>query len=147
MNAPQRDREYSVNQLFFLTFPLVGPEEAKQVLEYYNKYTGHSTLWDKFRTLQTIYSTQQFLKHIDVLSIQTYMDAEMWGTTWHAPDYIKTLQDLTREPLQTFEGSTFLDWSYKNGFKVTDPGLHPLEDAHSAACELWLDKYAQAINA
>lgn len=127
--------------------PLVGLEEAEKVLEFYNKYPGHSTLWDKFRTLQTIYSTQQFLKHINVPSIQTYMDAEIWDTTWHAPDYIKTLQDLTKEPLQTFEGLTFLDWSYKHGFAVTDPGLHPLEDAHQAACALWQDRYKQAVNA
>jgi hypothetical protein len=72
------------------------------------------------------------------------MDAEMWDVTWHAPDYIKTLQDLTKEHLQTFEGLTFLDWSYKNGFTVTDPGLHPLEDAHLAACKLWQPIYANA---
>ena len=121
--------------------PLVGLEEAEKILEFYNKYPGNSTTWDKFRTLQTIYATQQFLKQLNVPSVQTYMDAEMWDPTWHAPDYIKTLQDLTREPLQTFEGLTFLDWSYKNGFTVTDPGLHPLEDAHAAACELWVDHY------
>ena len=125
--------------------PLVGFEEAEKVLEFYNKYPGHSTLWDKFRTLQTIYSTQQFLKHINVPSIQTYMDAELWDTNWHAPDYIVTLQNLTKDPLQTFKGLSFLDWSYKNGFDVTDPGLHPLEDAHEAACKLWADTYAQAL--
>jgi hypothetical protein len=125
--------------------PLVGLKEAEKVLEFYNKYPGHSTLWDKFRTLQTIYSSQQFLKQLNIPSIQTYMDAEMWDTTWHAPDYIKTLQDLTKDPLQTFEGLTLLDWSYKNGFTVTEPGLHPLEDAHKAACKLWVDIYAQAL--
>ncbi len=127
--------------------PLVGLEEARKVLDFYAKYPGHSTLWDKFRTLQTIYSTQQFLQHLDVPSIQTYMDCEMWDTTWHAPDYIKTLQALTKAPLQTFEGLTFLDWSRKHGFAVTDPGLHPLEEAHSAACDLWVDTYAQALKA
>jgi hypothetical protein len=127
--------------------PLVGIEEATKILEFYNKYPGHSTTWDKFRTLQSIYSAQQFLKYINVPSIQTYMDAEMWDTTWHAPDYIKTLQDLTREPLQTFEGLTFLDWSYKHGFSVTDPGLHPLEDAHNTACKLWVDTYARMLAA
>lgn len=125
--------------------PLVGSDDAEKILEFYNKYPGHSTLWDKFRTLQTIYSTQQFLKQLGIPSVQTYMDSEMWDSTWHAPDYIKTLQDLTREPLQTFEGLTFLDWSYKHGFVVTQPGLHPLEDAHRAACELWIDHYRQAL--
>lgn len=127
--------------------PLIGFEEAKKVLDFYNEYPGHSTLWDKVRTLQTIYASQQFLKQLNVPSIQTYMDSEMWDTQWHAPDYIKTLQNLTKDPLKTFEGLTFLDWSYKHGFTVTDPGLHPLEDAHNTACELWLDTYAQALNA
>ena len=126
--------------------PLVGLDEAEKILEFYGKYPGYSTLWDKFRTLQTIYSSQQFLKHLNVTSVQTYMDVEMWDTTWHAPDYIKTLQNLTKEPLQTFEGLTFLDWSYKNGFFVTDPGLHPLEDAHLAACDLWVEHYRHALN-
>jgi hypothetical protein len=73
------------------------------------------------------------------------MDYEMWDQTWHAPEYIKTMQALTQEPLETFEGQNFLDWSRKHGFFVTDPGLHPLEDAHQAACELWLDRYRQAL--
>lgn len=126
--------------------PLIGHDEATKVLEFYNKYPGHSTLWDKWRTLQTIYSSQQYLKSLQVPSIQTYMDSEMWDTTWHAPDYIVTLQNLTREPLQDFEGKTFLDWSRARGFTVTDPGLHPLEEAHAAACELWINCYRQALS-
>jgi hypothetical protein len=125
--------------------PLVGLDEAKKVLKFYNKYPGHSTLWDKWRTLQTIYSSQQYLKSLGVSTIQTYMDAEMWDTTWHAPDYVVTLQNLTREPLKNFEGKTFLNWSRDHGFAVTDPGLHPLEEAHAAACELWIDCYRQAL--
>jgi hypothetical protein len=126
--------------------PLVGLDEATRVLEFYNKYPGHSTLWDKWRTLQTIYGTQQYLKSLGVTVIQTYMDYEMWDQTWHAPDYIRTLQDLTRGDLENFEGQSFLDWSRKHGFTVTDPGLHPLEQAHKAACELWIDRYRQALD-
>lgn len=125
--------------------PMVGSEEAKKILEFYNKYPGHSTLWDKWRTLQTIYSTQQYLKSLGANIIQTYMDYEMWDQTWHAPDYIKTLQELTRTDLENFEGQNFLDWSRQRGFTVTEPGLHPLEQAHEAACELWLDRYARAL--
>ena len=125
--------------------PLVGMEEAEKILEFYNKYPGHSTLWDKFRTLQTIYTAQQYLKQLNVPTVQTYMDYEMWDTEWHAPDYIKTLQNLTKEPLQNFEGQNFLDWSRKHGFPITEPWWHPLEPAHEAACKLWLDTYAQAL--
>ena len=70
----------------------------------------------------------------------------MWDTQWHAPEYVRTLQDLTKEPLQTFEGKNFLDWSYKHGFEVTQEGLHPLEDAHEAASELWLNTYQGVLN-
>ena len=125
--------------------PLVGLDEATKILEFYNKYPGYSTLWDKFRTLQTIHSSQQFLKLHNIPSVQTYMDSEMWDTKWHAPEYIRTLQDLTKEPLQTFKGESFLDWSYTNGFEVTAVGLHPLKDAHAAACDLWVDVYEQAL--
>ena len=125
--------------------PLVGEQEAEKILEFYNRYPGHSTLWDKWRTLQTIYTAQQFLQSHNIVNIQTYMDAEMWDTTWHAPDYIMNLQQLTQESLETFEGQSFLDWSYKHGFTVTNPGLHPLEDAHAAACELWIERYRQAL--
>jgi len=126
--------------------PLVGYDEAEKVLEFYNKYPGHSTLWDKWRTLQTIYSTQQYLKSINATAIQTYMDYEMWDQTWHAPDYIKTLQAMTQPELENFEGLNFVDWSRKHGFFITpEPGLHPLEEAHAAACELWIDRYQQAL--
>ena len=126
--------------------PLVGLEQAEKVLEFYNTYAGKSILWDRWRSLQTIYTTQQFLKLHNISSVQTYMDANLWDTKWHAPEYIRTLQDLTKEPLQTFEGESFLDWSYTNGFEVTEIGLHPLEQAHAAACELWVVVYEQDLN-
>jgi hypothetical protein len=127
--------------------PLTGEIEATKVLEFYNKYPGHSTLWDKFRTLQTIHSSQQYLKNLGVPTIQTCMDIEMWDTTWHAPDYIRTLQDLTKGPLESFEGKTFLDWSRDKGFAVTNPGWHPLEQAHAGAADFWIDRYRQALAA
>lgn len=124
---------------------LIDINEAEKVLEFYSKYPGHSTLWDKWRTLQTIYTAQQFLQSRNIASVQTYMDAEMWDPTWHAPNYIRTLQQQTQSVLETFEGQNFLDWSRDRGYTVTEPGLHPLEDAHKAACELWLDRYGQAL--
>jgi hypothetical protein len=69
------------------------------------------------------------------------MDYMLWDTEFHCPDYIRTLQDLTKTELQSFEGKNFLDWSYDHGFEVTEEWLHPLEDAHKAACKLWLNTY------
>ena len=127
--------------------PMVGLDEAEKILEFYNKYPGHSTLWDKWRTLQAIYVTQQFLKSINVPNIQTYMDYEIWDRHWHAPDYIKTLQKLTEKDLENFQGQNFLDWSRSKGFPVTEPGWHPLEEAHQAASDLWIDRYQQILRA
>jgi hypothetical protein len=64
----------------------------------------------------------------------------------HSPDYVKELQALVKPNLELFEGQNFIDWSYNKGFEVTKVGLHPLEDAHIAACELWIDRYAQALD-
>jgi hypothetical protein len=124
---------------------LISTQEAQRIIDFYRDYPGYSTLWDKFRTLQSMYASQQYLKSLGVPSIQTYMDYEMWDCEFHAPDYIQTLQDLTRGSMLDFEGKNFLDWSKENKFKVTDPGWHPLEDAHVAAKNLWVDRYAQAL--
>jgi hypothetical protein len=125
--------------------PLIGHKEAESVLEFYNKYPGHSTLWDKWRSLQTMFAIQNFLQMHGIVNVQTYMDYEIWDTTWHCPDYVKTLQDLTKHQMQTFEGKNFLDWSRDHDFEVTSPGLHPLEQAHDAACKLWIECYRQKL--
>jgi hypothetical protein len=127
--------------------PMVGSHEAAKILEFYNRYPGNSTLWDKWRTLQCIYGVQQFLQSIKVSSIQTYMDYEIWDQRWHAPAYIKTLQTLTEKDMESFQGQNFLDWSRAKGFAVTEPGLHPLEQAHEAAADLWIDRYEQMLRA
>lgn len=123
----------------------VSQGEAARIIDFYRDYPGNSTLWDKFRTLQTVYTAQQYLNSLNVTTVQTYMDQEIWDQEWHAPDYVKTLQELVKTPMMDFEGRTFLDWSYHNKFAVTDPGLHPLEDAHRAAADLWKNQYAQLL--
>ena len=75
------------------------------------------------------------------------MDYEIWNQQWHAPDYIKTLQTLTEQELENFQGQNFLDWSRSKGFSVTEPGWHPLEKAHQAASDLWIDRYCQLLRA
>jgi len=121
--------------------PMVGLEQAEKILEFYKTYAGNSILWDRWRSLQAIYSSQQFLKLHNIKSVQTYMDYMLWDTEYHCPDYIKTLQDLTKSELRLFEGKNFVDWSYDHGFEVTEEWLHPLEEAHEAASELWLNTY------
>jgi hypothetical protein len=122
------------------------PADAEKLIDTYSNYVGNSILWNRWRTLQTIYSAQSYLKSIGVTSIQTYMDYELFDTQFHAPDYITALQDLVKKDMQLFQGQNFLDWSRSRGFSVTDPGWHPLEDAHAAARDLWIAEYKQAFN-
>ena len=117
------------------------PNEAERVLGLYRDYTSHSILWDRFRSLQTIYAAQQYLKSQGIPTIHTYMDYNLFGTEFHAPDYIRELQNSILPEMQNFGSQNFLDWSKSRGYTVTDPGWHPLEEAHEAAADFWLDKY------
>lgn len=123
----------------------VDHNEAERIISFYNDYTGHSSVWEKWRSVNNIYSTQQYLDSIGVPSVETYIDSEVVIDECHCPDYIKALQQYTTPRLKTFEGVSFLDWSYKNGFEVTQPGLHPLEQAHEAAANLWKETYRNML--
>jgi hypothetical protein len=125
---------------------LVSQTEAEDMIEFYKHRANSSILWNKFRNLQTMFAVQTYLKSKNITNIQTYMDYGMFDRRWHAPDYVQVLQDLVKPDLKLFEEQNFVDWSRSKGFTVTDEGMHPLEDAHLAACELWQDQYAQALN-
>lgn len=120
---------------------LVERTEAEDMIEFYRTRANSSLLWNKFRNLQTIWAAQQYMKQKGVKSIQTYMDYEMFDEIFHAPDYIKELQQLVKPELQLFDDKNFVDWSHKHGYPVTIQGLHPLEQAHQAAAEYWKDTY------
>jgi hypothetical protein len=63
------------------------------------------------------------------------------------PEFIELLQDLTFEPMRSFKGQTFLEWSRSRGYEITPPpGDHPLEEAHENAVLLWQDLYQQFVN-
>lgn len=124
---------------------LVDRAEAEDLIQFYKYRANSSILWNKFRNLQTIFAVQTYLRSKNIVNVQTYMDYELLDRQWHCPDYIQVLQDLVRPNLELFENQNFLDWSYKNGYKVTDIGLHPLEDAHAAACNLWQERYATLL--
>ena len=124
---------------------LVERTQAEDLIEFYRERANSSLLWNKFRNLQTIWAVQGYLERRGIQSVQTYMDYHLFDQEHHAPDYVKELQELLRPSLELFEGRNFVDWSRDHGFAVTDPGWHPLEAAHKAACELWQDRYARAL--
>ena len=122
------------------------PSDAAELVNVYNKYAGKSAHWNKWRTLQTIYSTQSYLNQLGVRSIQTYMDTCLFDQEFHAPEYVVALQNIVAENMQLFENMNFLDWSRSRGYAVTEPGWHPLEQAHTAAKDLWINQYKAALN-
>ena len=124
---------------------LVEYTQANDMIDFYKTRANSSIVWNKFRNLQTMYAVQTYLKQKNINAIQTYMDYLMFDQDWHAPDYILELQALVRPSLTNFDGLNFVDWSHSKSFAVTDVGMHPLEEAHSAACELWSDPYRQAL--
>lgn len=124
---------------------LVDQTQAHRVIDFYKDYANGSLLWNKTRNLQTIFAAQQYLKIKGVRSIQTYMDHELFSTEWHAPDYVRQLQDLVQPDMQTWEGKNFLDWCQGRGHQITDIGWHPLESAHTDAAQFWKDTYAQIL--
>jgi hypothetical protein len=126
---------------------LVEHTQAQDMIDFYKTRANSSIAWNKFRNLQTMFAVQTYLKQLGVTTVQTYMDNLLFDQQYHAPDYIQTLQNLVKPELATFEGQNFVDWSRNKGYTVTPaPGDHPLEEAHIAACELWTDTYAQALN-
>lgn len=165
---------------------LVGAERAEQLVSFYHEHTGRSDTWNKFRSLQSIYAAQHWMKRHGINNVQTFMDRSMFecyrgnrvdhyaayrDPSWPeitseselddlpleirsevlldysktaVPNFVKILQDEVYPGLESFDGRTFLEWSYHKGFTVTDL-LHPLEDAHRAACELWKPRYANKL--
>jgi hypothetical protein len=124
---------------------LVTRTQAEDMIEFYKKRANSSLLWNKFRNLQTIWAAQQFMIQKGVKSVQTYMDYELFDQRYHAPNYIKELQNLVQPTLQLFDDKNFVDWSHSFGYPVTVEGNHPLEDAHLAAKNYWKEIYKTAL--
>lgn len=124
---------------------LVESTEAHDMIDFYKRRANGSLLWNKIRNLQTIWSAQCYLRFKGVTSIQTYMDYEMFDTRWHAPDYVKELQQLVFSELTLFDNKNFVDWSHYHKYPVTIKGNHPLEQAHEAAANLWKEIYKNKL--
>jgi hypothetical protein len=166
---------------------LVGTEKAVELVSFYRSNLESSQRWNVFRSLQTIYAAQCWLKQHRIQNVQTYMDSSILKSiaydrvehymaykdpSWPAIDteqelsdlplhiraeveenflsqtmpvaYIETLRNQIAPDLKTFEGQTFLDWSRDKDFAITEL-LHPLEQAHESAADLWQDCYQQIL--
>jgi hypothetical protein len=112
----------------------------------YIEYISDNEMMNKFNSLQSIYCATAFLLNKGIKFVQTNMDSELFETRWFCDGYIQELQNFILPNMHSFNKLNFLDWSRKNKFKITDPGWHPLEDAHNAAGEYWLPTYKQLLD-
>jgi len=101
--------------------------------DYYRNF--HSQLKDKLTTLIYIKTAIDQLNQKGIPFVMTYMDDLIFETEWHTTSVIIDLQNCIRPYMTKFEGHTFLEWSKKKGFPISET-LHPLEPAHKAASEL-----------
>jgi len=121
--------------------------KARQILDFYKDF-GRSTVWNKFKNLQTIASVQSYLRQHNIINIQTYMDHLLFDQTYTAnnPDYIQQLQNLVKPELSLFDQNlNFLEWAKSNGFEITDPGWHPVGESHNVAAELWQARFEEKL--
>jgi hypothetical protein len=106
----------------------------------------HSQYRDKLTNLVYIKTAIDTLKQNNISFVMTYIDELLFETQWQYTTAIKDLQNYIRPYMTTFEDSTFLDWSRKNGFPVSKT-LHPLEAAHQAAADYMIKIFdTQKIN-
>jgi len=118
----------------------------KQLENMYIEYISDNQMFNKFQSLQSIYCATTFLLSNNIKFVQTNMDAEILEKEWFCDGYVEVLQDFIVPNLSSFDGKNFLDWSRDNGFKITSPGWHPLEDAHEAAAQYWHKTYERLLN-
>jgi hypothetical protein len=97
----------------------------------------HSQYRDKLSTLIYIKTAIDTLEQKKIPFIMTYMDELIFENTWHTTPAITNLQQHISHYMCNFEEKTFLDWSRKNNYPISDL-LHPLEPAHTAAADLIL---------
>lgn len=156
--------------------------ECQRLIDFYQDYGGRSSTWNHWRSLQAIWSTQCYLDHLSVVTVETAMDRELFShndidrleryqairdPSWpnitsahqldNLPAHIRqelddgesasALQKLRNQishRIQWFDGQGFLEWSQHHGFAVTEL-LHPLDQAHEAAADYWIDHYRALI--
>ena len=102
-------------------------------VEHYQSFKDPS--WPKISTTQDMFSLPTHI--LDEVNLDFRKQSE-------SAQYIKDLRTSITPQLETFQGHTFLARSFANNFPVTEL-LHPLEQAHRSAADLWRNRYAQLL--
>jgi hypothetical protein len=105
-------------------------DETELARTYYKEL--HSEYRDKFSNLSYIRLAIDVLTQRKIPFIMTYMDDLLFDQRWHITPAVTDLQAYIQPHMTQFEGQSFLEWSRKNGYSITER-WHPLEEAHAAA--------------
>lgn len=116
----------------------VVPVDKTKTADFYYRNL-HSQYRDKLTTLVYIKTAIDILNQHKIPFVMTYMDDLIFENEWHTNPGIVELQNYVRPYLTQFESKNFLDWSRSKKFPIS-PGLHPLEEAHTAAAKLILSE-------
>lgn len=105
----------------------------------------HSQYRDKLTSLMAIRTCVDVLTQKKCPFIMTYMDDLLWETEWHATPAITDCQHYVKPSFRNFDGETFLSWSQKNKYPISDM-LHPLETAHEQAADYIYKSFDSWVN-
>jgi hypothetical protein len=113
------------------------PDGTTKQHRLYYKY-----FYNQYHTMLTnasyIKTTIDILQSRNIRYIMTLMDTILFDEVspdWQDPRSISLLQKEIKPYIAYFDNDTFLNWSKKKGFPISET-LHPLEDAHQSAFEL-----------
>lgn len=115
--------------------------DTDSVAEHYYRHV-HSQYRDKLQTLSFASLVVEQLRRHRCKFFMTYMDDLMWETEFHCSPAMQLMQQQLRPLIHTFEGHNFLEWSRIKDFPIGTRGKHPLEAAHSAACEYVMEHHS-----
>ncbi len=107
----------------------------------------HGQYRDMLTNLVYVKTAIDFLLYHDIKFFMTNMDDLLFDPiqqNWHDPTAVTFLQSSVRPYLKDFEGKNFLEWSRSKGFQIS-PSWHPLEDAHQAAADYFIDTIRRII--
>jgi hypothetical protein len=110
---------------------------------YYRNF--HSQYKDKLMTLMYIRTAIDVLKQKSIPFMMTFMDDLILETKWHTTPAISDMQNYIQPWLTTFDGQTFLNWSKKNNFPISEK-MHPLETAHAVGAKYMISEIQNYLN-
>jgi hypothetical protein len=107
-------------------------DETALAKTYYQEL--HSEYRDKLVTLINIKLVIDSLRQKQILFLMTYMDQLILDRRWNTSPAVADLQNFIEPCMTQFKGMSFLDWSKKNNYPISQ-AWHPLEQAHQAAAD------------